>query len=149
MATALRLAGPEPHLRVLLVDDERDVRRMLQRSMARMGFETTEAGDGQAALELLRHQDFDLVVSDVQMPGMTGIELLGALDREGLDVPVVLVSGSLEVPDAGAARDLGAFDFFRKPFSLEELRKAARRAAVSRRASGRHSLRPSAVDSEA
>lgn len=123
--------------RVLLVDDERDVRRMLQRFLARAGFDTVEAGDGQAALELLRREPFDVVVSDVQMPVMTGIELLAALEHEGLEVPVVLVSGSLEVPDMDAALGLGAFDYLKKPFSLGELERTARRAALSRR-SGYH-----------
>ena len=143
MASTAAQPQPEPYEsgRVLLVDDERDVRRMLQRCLARAGFDTVEVSDGRAALDLLRREAFDLVVSDVQMPIMTGIELLGALGSEGLDVPVVLVSGSLEVPDASKARELGAFDFFKKPFPIAELLQSVRRAALSRR-SGRHAIAP-------
>src|SRR5258706_8011774 len=140
MASTAEQAQQEPHEggRILLVDDEPHVRRMLQRCLTRAGFDTVEVSDGQAALDLLRSESFDLVVCDVQMPIMTGIELLEALRNEGLDVPVVLVSGSLEVPDASTAQELGAFDFFKKPFSLAELQQAARRALS--RHSGRHAI---------
>jgi DNA-binding NtrC family response regulator len=133
-ANALEPEAPEP-LRALVVDDEAHVRRMLQRGLARAGFVTAEVPHGQAALELLRRESFDLVISDVQMPVMNGPELLEALEREGLELPVLLISGSLEVPDVATARRLGAFDFFRKPFSVAELAHAAMRAAQSRRTS--------------
>jgi two-component system response regulator AtoC len=133
-------------LRVLLVDDEANVRRMLQRGLVRAGFSTVEARDGRAALELLRSGDFDLVVSDVQMPVMTGVELLAALEHEGLDVPVLLISGSFEVADANTARELGAFDFFRKPFSMSELARAARQAVQSNLTSMRRLRAREAVD---
>jgi len=118
---------------VLVVDDEQDVRRMLQRCLARVGFATVEAPHGQAALDLLREEHFDLVVSDVQMPVMTGIELLEAVQHERPEVPVVLISGSLEVQDARMARELGAFDFLKKPFSISELQGSARRATEAGR----------------
>lgn len=119
--------------RVLLVDDERMLRRVLARALARAGFEVVEVDNGFAALELLRRERFDLVVSDVQMPVMDGLALLQALSVAESAVPVVLISGSLEVPGKEEAIRLGAFDFLRKPFDLTELRQIALRAVNSRR----------------
>jgi DNA-binding NtrC family response regulator len=119
--------------RVLLVDDERMLRRVLRRGLAQAGFEVVEACDGRAALELLRRERFDLVVSDVQMPVMDGLELLEALPTVQSDVPVVLMSGSLDLRENDDARHLGAFDFLKKPFGLTELQQIALRAANSHR----------------
>jgi DNA-binding NtrC family response regulator len=117
--------------RVLLVDDERMLRRVIRRGLVRAGFEVVEADNGVAALELLARERFDLVVSDVHMPLMDGVELLEALSTAQSAVPVVLISGSLEVQGKEDARRLGAFDFLKKPFALTELHQIALRA-VSR-----------------
>jgi DNA-binding NtrC family response regulator len=117
--------------RVLLVDDERMLRRVIRRGLVRAGFEVVEAENGVAALELLARERFDLVVSDVHMPLMDGVELLEALSTAQSAVPVVLISGSLEVQGKEEARRLGAFDFLKKPFALSELHQIALRA-VSR-----------------
>lgn len=114
--------------RVLVVDDEIEVRRMVVRCLKRAGFVTAEAGNGETALRLLREQTFDLLISDVQMPVMNGLELLEAVQSECPAVPVVLVTGSLEVQDAPMARALGAFGLLKKPFSITELQRTARRA---------------------
>jgi DNA-binding response OmpR family regulator len=84
--------------RVLLVDDERMLRRVLRWGLARAGFEVVEADNGQAALELLSREHFDLVISDVQMPVMNGLALLQALSTARSEVPVLLISGSLDRP---------------------------------------------------
>jgi len=118
--------------RILLVDDDRHVRRMLVRGLQRAGLEVTQACNGRDALYKLRHERFDAVVCDVRMPVMNGIELLDALDQERLDVPVVLMSGSLEVSDLQTAGRLGAVDFLKKPFFIAELQARALRAATSR-----------------
>jgi CheY-like chemotaxis protein len=117
--------------RVLLVDDERMLRRVIRRGLVRAGFEVVEADNGVAALELLARERFDLVVSDVHMPLMDGVELLEAVSTAQPAVPVVLISGSLEVQGKEEARRLGAFDFLKKPFALTELHQIALRA-VSR-----------------
>jgi DNA-binding NtrC family response regulator len=119
--------------RVLLVDDERTLRRVLARCLARAGFEVVEVDNGLAASELLSRERFDLVVSDVQMPGMDGIALLETLLVAESAVPVVLISGSLEIQGKEEAIRLGAFDFLRKPFDLSELRQIALRAVNNRR----------------
>lgn len=105
---------------------------MLVRGLERAGFEVIQADNGRDALYKLRQERFDAVVSDVRMPVMTGIELLEALGSEKLDVPVLLMSGSLEVADQQAAGRLGAVDFLRKPFPIAELQTRTLRAATGR-----------------
>jgi DNA-binding NtrC family response regulator len=126
--------------RVLLVDDEPELRRVFRRSLARGGFDVTEAGDGATALELSRQRDFEVVISDVCMPKMTGLVLLDRLLLEVPQVPVVLVSGSTAFMDVASALECGAFDFLQKPVSLGELR-----ARVSK-GIDEHRRRISAVD---
>jgi CheY-like chemotaxis protein len=107
--------------RVLIVDDEPVLRRLMRRALSGLGLEVMEAADGVEALELFRTHEFNAVVSDVRMPQMDGIALVEQLQRLAPDVPVVLVSGSDEVANRAGARALGAFDFLAKPFDLFDL----------------------------
>lgn len=114
--------------RILLVDDEPSLRRVISRSLARAGFEVVVACDGLAALEHVRAEPFDAVISDVRMPRMGGLELLGRILQHDPDMPVVLVSASTELESRRHALGLGAFDFLRKPLELSKLHDSAARA---------------------
>jgi two-component system, NtrC family, response regulator AlgB len=130
--------GPLSLGRVLLVDDEPELRRVFRRSLVRAGFEVVEAASGASALELVRTGMFDVVISDVRMAGGTGLELLDQLALEAPDLPVVLVSGSSGFVDAATARGYGAFDYLHKPVALADLRtRAADGVAAHRRRIGR------------
>jgi len=117
--------------RALLVDDEPLLRKVLARALSQVGFEVVEATNGQRALEHLEQGAFDLVVSDVRMPVMNGLELLEAVAARRPALPVVLMSGSDEVADRSSAIGLGAVDFLVKPFSTSELQRKALRVALS------------------
>jgi two-component system, NtrC family, nitrogen regulation response regulator GlnG len=114
--------------RLLLVDDEPTLRRVIGRSLVKAGFEVTEAQNGQAALQRIETEHFDAVISDVRMPSMTGLELLDRLQQDNPDMPIVLMSGSNEVENARAAAELGAFDYLPKPLVLADLQRSALRA---------------------
>ena len=114
--------------RLLLVDDEPTLRRVISRSLVKAGFEVTEAQNGRAALQRLEAEHFDAVISDVRMPSMTGLELLDRLQHDAPDMPIVLMSGSTEVANARAAAELGAFDYLPKPLVLADLQRSALRA---------------------
>ncbi len=118
--------------RVLLVDDEPELRRLLRRSLSRAGFEVVEASHGRAALELARQSSFDVVISDVRMPCMGGLELLERLQLEEPSLPVVLMSGSDELRNQQTAFDVGAFDYLPKPIKLADIQSVAL-AAIARR----------------
>jgi DNA-binding NtrC family response regulator len=117
--------------RILLVDDEPSLRRVMTRSLVRAGFEVSQAPDGRVALELARAGQFDAVISDVRMPGMGGLELVDRLQRELPSLPVVLVSASTELESRRHALGLGAFDFLRKPLELRKLHEATSRAVAA------------------
>jgi DNA-binding NtrC family response regulator len=119
--------------RVLLVDDEPELRRLLHRTLNRAGFEVVDAENGRVALETARQERFDVVISDVRMPCMGGMELLERLQLEEPGLPVVLISGSLELTDRTGAVALGAFDFLPKPIELADVQDVALRALANRR----------------
>lgn len=120
--------------RVLLVDDQPEVRRVVRRSLARAGYLVVEAWNGRVAVDLALETSFDLVISDVRMPDMSGLELLSVLQARDPDLPVVLTSGSLDPASSREARELGAFAFLDKPCPFETLRETVKRAIEHRRA---------------
>jgi two-component system chemotaxis response regulator CheY len=113
-------------MRVLLVEDEADVRRFFARALAHVGpgVEVVTAVDGREALDRLRAEDFDLVLSDQRMPRMTGLELLVAL-RRWSQVPFVLITADRSVAEPAYAA--GANEVLSKPIGLEGLRAAVAR----------------------
>ena len=125
---------------VLVVDDEPIVRDVVVRYLRRDGFETVEAGDGDSARQLIETVDPELVVLDVMLPGMDGLELCRWI-RARSELPVILLTARGEEADRIVGLELGADDYVTKPFSPREL--AARVRTVLRRSS-----RPAAPLSE-
>jgi CheY-like chemotaxis protein len=109
--------------RILVVDDEEMVRDLLARFLSERGYLPSPAADGAQALELFRSQPFDLVLSDVRMPGLSGLQLLQAVKEVNPRVPVVLISGFGEVETVVEALKAGAENFLAKPLKLEMLEK--------------------------
>jgi DNA-binding NtrC family response regulator len=118
---------------VLVVDDDSEMRRVLRRSLESEGHGVLEADSGRKALSLLEHERVDVVLSDVRMPGLDGMALLGAVVKTAADVPVVLMTAFGSVEDAVAAMKGGAADYVRKPFELDEVLLALKRAVRTRR----------------
>jgi DNA-binding NtrC family response regulator len=106
---------------LLLVDDDPNTLASLSRAFRLAGHEATVCDNAPRALELLRTETFDLILSDVVMPGKSGIELLEDLKHAGLKTPIVLISGQANVEMAVKATKLGALDFLEKPLSTEKL----------------------------
>jgi len=115
--------------RVLLVDDEEPLRRALARMLAAEAYEVVQAGDGRAALEELARGDFDVVVSDVKMPHMSGLELLRAIRQRDLELPVILLTGGPTTAAALEAKRHGALHYLTKPVDKQRLLMAVARAA--------------------
>lgn len=114
--------------RILAVDDEPNMRRLLEITLRQAGHQALLAADGREALEILRNQGADLVVSDLNMPGMDGIKLLASMREEGMDTPLIIVTAKGEVESAVTAMKLGAADYILRPFDLETLEIAMTRA---------------------
>lgn len=124
--------------RVLVVDDESSIRDMIALFLRRLGFEVETAADGRSALDRLRTSNYFLVITDVNMPGLSGLELLSAvkeLARADDPVPtdVIIVTGRSRETVAVDALRRGAYDYFRKPFSFEEMTFTLRRLLERRR----------------
>jgi two-component system response regulator AtoC len=119
--------------RVLIVDDEANMRRVLEIMLARRGYRTLAAADGLEAWELVQEGGVDLVVSDLRMPRLDGIELLRRLREAGLDVPLILMTAHGSLDSAVEALRLGACDYLLRPFDVEALELAISRVFTSRR----------------
>jgi DNA-binding response OmpR family regulator len=109
---------------ILIVDDETNVRLMLCTALESAGYSVIEAEDGQAALKRLRDAACALVLLDLKMPRMDGMELLRQLRAEGNAVPVIMLTAHGSIHDAVEAMKLGAIDFLTKPITPNALRKA-------------------------
>ncbi len=119
--------------RVLVVDDERKMRRVLQILLEQMGLESVPVENGEAALQHFRGEKVDLVLTDLKMPGMSGVELLAQIRSIDPDVPVIVLTAHGTVATAVAAMKHGAFDYILKPFDLQAIELVIRNALEMRR----------------
>ncbi len=126
--------APVPEsLRVLIVDDESDVRDLLNRLLTARGHETVAVDSGAAALPLLRRLRFDVMLCDVKMEEMSGLELLPHAMTIDPSLAVVMLTGMNDVATATAAVAGGALDYLVKPVEMKDLERAIKRAADRRR----------------
>src|SRR5437868_4828480 len=128
--------------KLLVVEDDRTLRQALVFNLSREGYEPVTAADGENALAIARAQRLDLILLDVMLPGMSGVEVLRTLRREGIDTPVIILSAKGEEIDRVVGLKVGADDYVSKPFSRPEL--LARIEAVLRR-DRRHAAEPDGV----
>jgi two-component system KDP operon response regulator KdpE len=118
---------------VLAVDDEAGILRLIKLELSAQGFRVTTAGGGEEALQIAEEQRPDIILLDVVMPGMTGLETLRAI-RERWNIPVIMVTARDREIDKVRGLEMGADDYIVKPFGADEM--AARIRAVLRRAAG-------------
>ncbi|MGA3119871.1 MAG: response regulator transcription factor [Polyangiaceae bacterium] len=122
---------PGPRRRVLVVEDDPSIALGLRINLEGEGYEVSSAEDGERAMTLARQERPDLVILDVMLPKMNGLQVLQTLRREGLLMPIILLSARTGEMDKVAGLELGAEDYVAKPFSLAEL-LARVRAALRR-----------------
>jgi two-component system, NtrC family, response regulator AtoC len=106
---------------VLVVDDEPHMRRVLEIMLNQAGHRVFVAGNGREALKVVRENPVDLVISDLRMPEMDGVELLGCMRKEGLPTPVIVITAFGSVESAVEAMKVGAADYIVRPFDVETL----------------------------
>jgi len=112
---------------ILIVEDEAKMRRLLELNLGEDGFTTLFAGDAENGLKLLRENAVDLVVTDLKLPGMNGLEFLQAIKRQNAALPVIVMTAFGSVETAVEAMKAGASDYVLKPFSLSEMRMVIRK----------------------
>ena len=121
-------------MRVLVVEDERDLNRILVKTLAAEGYSADACYDGVEAMEYLSGTQYDVVILDVMMPRMDGMELLHRMRSAGNDTPVIMLTAKDSVADRVRGLDSGADDYLIKPFSFDEL--LARIRVVTRKRNG-------------
>lgn len=131
-----RLHPTSDAARILFVDDVPELRRTVCRTLRAVGYVVVEADSGRTALETIECQPFDMVLSDVMMPDMNGIELLRALRQRDPALPVVLMSALPSWDIAQRAASSGAFDYLSKPIDERLLQATIMRALEVRRPAG-------------
>lgn len=113
---------------ILVVEDEEKIARLLEIELEYEGYMVTKAMDGLDALALYRSKTWDLILLDVMLPGLSGIELLRRIRSHDLHTPVLLLTAKSSVEDKVSGLDLGANDYITKPFQIEELLARVRAA---------------------
>ena len=108
--------------RILVCDDEESIREFLEIMLRKEGYEVTCAEDGQKALDILKKKSFDMVISDMQMPNMTGMELLKNTKEQYPDMTFMMITAFGTAETAVEAMKLGAYDYLTKPFKIDEVR---------------------------
>lgn len=116
------------HARLLLVDDDKSLLRLLTIRLEGEGYSVTAVEDGQAALRKIRSEDFDVVLSDLRMPGLDGLSLFEEIMGVRKDIPVILMTAHGTISDAVAATQRGVFGFLPKPVDHDELRTLLQKA---------------------
>lgn len=132
--------------RVLVVDDEANMQRVLEIMLKRMGHDVACAGNGHDALAALEQAPCDLIISDLRMPGMTGIELLQTLRTQGNDVPVIIMTAYGTIESAVAAMKLGACEYIVRPFDVDALEITVNRILSTGRMRRAHEFLRTEVD---
>jgi two-component system, NtrC family, response regulator AtoC len=118
----------EQKKRILAVDDEPNMRRLLEISLRQAGYQASTAANGRDALDIIKAEQIDLVVSDLHMPGMSGLELLNNIRADNDAMPFIMVTAQGEISTAVEAMKLGAADYILRPFDLEVLELAIAKA---------------------
>lgn len=118
---------------ILLVDDNESQRRVIEFWLKEEKYDVASASSAEAALRLAAERPFDLVISDIKMPGLTGLELLARLHERAPEVPVILMTAFGTVSDAVAAMKLGAYDYVLKPLNEDALKVIAAKALEHRK----------------
>ncbi len=106
--------------RILIVEDEEKIARFLELELSHEGYETEKASDGIVAVDIAQREDFDIIILDIMLPSISGIEVLRRIRRTS-DVPIILLTARDSVMDKVTGLDMGANDYITKPFAIEEL----------------------------
>ncbi len=120
-------------MKIAIVDDERDMRQSISQWLALSGFDTETFASAEDALKGLGNDYPGIVVSDIKMPGMDGMQFLKKLKGVDSSLPVIMITGHGDVPMAVEAMRVGAFDFLEKPFNPDRMTELAKKATTARR----------------
>ncbi len=112
---------------ILVVDDEGAIRYSISKTLQRVGYQVAAAASGEEALELMDNQDYDVILTDIRMPGLSGVDLLARIKERAPDAIVILMTGYASLGTAVESLRLGAHDYLIKPSSSQDLRQSVQR----------------------
>ncbi len=118
-------------MKILVVDDEEMAIKMIELQLKRENYEVLTSTDGREAIDIIKNEQPDVVISDIMMPYMSGLELLEIVKTENKKIPVILISSLDEVEVIQTSVDMGADDFIIKPINMEELSLRLKRILVN------------------
>src|SRR4051812_40156660 len=110
-----------PKARILVIDDEHTIRELLRNELGRQCYAVDVAVDGEEGIAKVRQEKYDIVISDIKMPRMDGMQALSEIKKISPETEVIMITGYATVENAVQAMKSGAYDFIQKPFNLEEL----------------------------
>ena len=122
------LMETDGHVRILVVDDEEIIRNLLYDTLSNTGYKVKTAKDGQEAIAQIENEPFEIVITDLKMPVMVGMELLQRVQKINPDICVLIITAYSMVESAVSAMKLGAYDYICKPFELEEMKIIIKKA---------------------
>ncbi len=117
---------------ILVVDDEMSICEILSKYLSKNGYDVLQAQSAEKAIEIMKEKNVDLVLTDIKMPGMTGVDLLKWIKGYNDFIPVIMTTGFPTLDTAIEALKLGAYDYLNKPFHLEEIVEKVARALQTR-----------------
>lgn len=112
--------------KLLIVDDQYGIRVLLYEVFGKEGYQTLQAANGKQALDIVKKDSPDLVILDMKIPGMDGLEILKEIKKMNTDIKVIMMTAYGELDMIKEATELGAITHFTKPFDIDELRQAVR-----------------------
>ena len=115
-------------IKILVVDDEHLIRWSLEQNLKKQGYEVLTAGSGEDALRIIREDPPELVLLDIQLPGISGLEVLEKIKEIDEDIIVIMVTAHGGLETAVTAMRIGAYDYLNKPFNLDEMAIVIRKA---------------------
>jgi DNA-binding NtrC family response regulator len=121
-------------MKILVVDDEEGARELFNTILSDEGYEVTLAVNGNEALSRIKGADYDLVVTDIKMPGMDGLQLLQEIRKTGSKIDVIMVTAYGEVESYLKAMSLGAAEYINKPIRIKELKRIVHKVLAERKA---------------
>ncbi|MGD8576922.1 MAG: nitrogen regulation protein NR(I), partial [Thiohalophilus sp.] len=133
---------------IWIVDDDRSIRWVLEKAFKNADMEVRSFDEAEGVLRALNRDEPDVIISDIRMPGMDGLELLSRIHEKHVDLPVIIITAHTDLDSAVSAYEVGAFEYLPKPFDVDEAVELARRAINHRRETGGGEIHNGQLDAE-
>jgi len=136
------------HNSVWIVDDDRSIRWVLEKSLGKTGMNTVSFENGDDLLHRLAHESPDAIISDIRMPGISGLDLLSTIQKSHPNLPIIIMTAHSDLDSTVSSYNLGAFEYLPKPFDIEEAVAMTKRALDHARTRNTDSTKKGAIEKD-